>query len=277
MVPPADGAAPMDDAPLREAIARAASLVLQARYVIALTGAGISAESGIPTFRGKDGLWTRHGEPPMNQYQRFRSDPAAYWAAQRARRANPDALLHALAEAVPNDGHFALAELERLGIVRHTITQNVDDLHRLAGAAHLTEIHGNTAWVRCIDCEGRLPAADLQDERPVPRCPACGGILKTDAVMFGEPIPSTALRTGFAQAEQADCCLLVGTTAVVMPAAGFAYTVREQGGRLIEVNPEPTEISSACAVVIRAPAGEALPRLLAAVRERRAARPAGGS
>ncbi|MDE2640296.1 MAG: hypothetical protein OXI03_06905, partial [Chloroflexota bacterium] len=159
-------AAPPDLPPTAvDLIAAAAEILLDARYAIALTGAGISAESGIPTFRGKDGLWTKHGEPPLNQFDQFATDPAAWWRDLRRRREHPDEMTRAIAEAAPNDGHFALAELERLGVVRHVITQNVDDLHRRAGTQSLTEIHGNTNWMRCLGCYAHWP----REEFPVDR------------------------------------------------------------------------------------------------------------
>ena len=248
-----------------EALERAAAILLAARHAVALTGAGISAESGIPTYRGKDGLWTKNGEPPLNQFQQFAADPSAWWEQLRRRRERPDALAAALAEAAPNDGHFALAELERLGVLRHTITQNIDGLHGLAGTAALTEIHGNRGLLRCLDCHARRPFDEIPEEVP-PRCDACGGLLKTDTVMFGEAIPPDALRACQRQAAAADCMLLVGTTAVVSPAADFAWDVRSRGHPLIEVNLDPTVISQHCAVAIHAPAGEVISRIVDRVK-----------
>ncbi len=246
---------------LEAALEQVVALLKRARHCIALTGAGISAESGVPTYRGKDGLWTKTGDPPLNQYQRFLADPANYWETQRQRRENPDELFAALREAVPNDGHFSLVELERLGILQHTITQNIDNLHRLAGSKLLTEIHGNSHYTRCLECNARAPFDEIPEALP-PRCGACGGLLKSDTVMFGEPIPRDHLAVCFREAERADCLLLVGTTAVVTPAADFAWDIYRRGHPLIEINPEPTVISDRCTVTIRAPAGEALPRIV---------------
>lgn len=265
-------AAPPDLPPTAvDLIPAAAEILLGARYAIALTGAGISAESGIPTFRGKDGLWTKHGEPPLNQFDQFASDPAAWWRDLQRRRENPDEMTRAIAEAAPNDGHFALAELERLGVVRHVITQNVDGLHRVAGTQAITEIHGNRGFLRCLDCNSRRPFEAVPEALP-PRCDHCDGLVKTDTVMFGEPIPFDALRSCQEQAERADCMLLVGTTAVVSPAADFAWLVRSRGYPLIEVNLDPTVISDYCAVAIHAPAGEVMSRLRDQVKRGRQAR-----
>ncbi|MEE9277193.1 MAG: NAD-dependent protein deacylase [Dehalococcoidia bacterium] len=256
---------PHDADPHADAIARAAEILLRSRYCIALTGAGISAESGIPTFRGKDGLWTKQGEPPLNQYQQFQRDPATWWRGVKQRRENPDELAAALREAVPNDGHFAMSELERIGVLKHTITQNVDGLHRLAGSEQLTEIHGNTRMLRCTECNSRHPFEEVPEILP-PRCDHCGGMVKTDTVMFGEPIPRDALLACMEEAKRADCMLLVGTTAVVSPAADFAWEVRSGGNPLIEVNLDPTVISDHCEVAIHAQAGEIMPRIVDLVK-----------
>ena len=248
-----------------ELIERAAEILLQSRYAIALTGAGISAESGVPTFRGKDGLWTKHGEPPLNQFEQFAEDPAAWWQDLRRRREKPDELSRAIAGAAPNDGHFAVAELERIGVLQHVITQNVDGLHRQAGTEAITEIHGNRGYLRCLDCNRRHPFDELPEALP-PRCDACGGLVKTDTVMFGEAIPVDALRACRAESARADCMLLVGTTAVVSPAADFAWQIRSRGFPLIEVNLDPTVISGHCEVAIHAQAGEVMSRLVDRVK-----------
>ncbi len=170
--------------------------MLASRYVIALVGAGISVESGIPPFRGKGGLWTKHGEPAMDGYERFLADPAAHWRQMLARRASDDEFSQALREARPNAAHVALARLESMGVLRHTISQNIDNLHFEAGSIAVTEIHGNRTKVRCIDCGARWLWSDFIAEHPAltpdaggaPTCAQCGGVVKGDTVMFGEPI-----------------------------------------------------------------------------------------
>ena len=251
-------------------IDRAAEILGRARYAIALTGAGISAESGIPTFRGKDGLWTKHGEPPLNQFDQFSADPTAWWRDLRRRRENPDEMTRAIADAAPNDGHFAVAELERIGILKHVITQNVDGLHRAAGTQAITEIHGNRGFLRCLDCGSRHPFQDVPEDLP-PRCDHCGGLVKTDTVMFGEAIPRDAIESCARESERADCMLLVGTTALVSPAADFAWQIRSSGHPLVEVNLDPTVISDQCDVAIHAPAGEVMSRILDRVKRNLAA------
>jgi NAD-dependent deacetylase len=255
-----------------ELIDEAARMLAASKHTVALTGAGISKESGIPTFRGKDGLWTIRGEPPMNQYQEFHRDPKTWWLRRLEQRANPDDFAVSLRASEPNDGHYALAELESLGFVKHVITQNVDNLHRRAGQQSITEIHGNTHWMRCVGCHTRWPEdeVDIDLEDLPPRCPdpKCGGVIKGDGVMFGEPIPPDALDRCFAETNLADLFLLVGTSAVVYPAAHFPQLAYQRGVSLIEIDPQPTALSELAAVALRGPAGEVLPLLLRSLRER---------
>ena len=246
-------------------IARAAEVVAAARSVVALTGAGLSVESGIPPFRGKGGLWTRYGEPPMDGYQRFLRDPQRYWQ-ERLSPSAPwmTALAATLAAAKPNAGHLALAELERIGRLHALITQNIDDLHRQAGSRELLEIHGNHFLLRCVGCGARFAEADVAIDAAAlpPRCPRCDAIVKGDTVHFGEPIPPDVLRGCFEAVEQADCMLVAGTSATVYPAAEFPQEVWRRGGVVIEVNPEETELSAIAAHSLRGPGGALLERLL---------------
>lgn len=250
----------------RHSLDRAAQVLVSSRYVIALVGAGMSVESGIPPFRGAGGLWTKHGEPPMDGYRRFFDDPAAHWRTMLERRSSDDEFIRALNAAVPNDGHFALAELERLGVLRHTITQNVDNLHAEAGSVSVTEIHGNRTKVRCIECGRRQPFADIDTRVLPPRCPDCRSIMKSDTVMFGEPIPRDALERCQEEARRADCVLIAGTSATVVPAALYPEYVLNAGGSLVEVNTEPTPFTPRCAAVLRGPSGVLLPQLVERVR-----------
>jgi len=245
-----------------EAIEQAAKIIGKSVYVTALVGAGISVESGIRPYRGKGGLWTEKGEPPMDGFQRFLADPVAYWRARAERWADPES--RAIREARPNAAHRALVELEGKRILRHTISQNIDNLHRVAGQAHLTEIHGNFRWVRCIDCHRRWPGDEYAPEQLPPLCASCGGLVKSDVVDFGEPIPPAALAECDRAIRQTECMLLIGTTGMVYPAAGYAIDAYRLGATLIELNPEPTALSEYCEVVIRGPAGELLPVLVEA-------------
>lgn len=252
------------------AIITAARAIVAADYVIGLTGAGMSVESGIPPFRGPGGLWTKYGEPPMNGYEIFLADPKKAWE-ERIRRQD-DELWGPLRVARPNLGHRALAELEAMGVLKFLITQNVDDLHRQAGQTGLAEIHGNWKLVRCIECGARFRAEDIRIDTLPPPCPKCAGLLKSDTVAFGEPIPRDALAACVAHAARADLAIVAGTSATVYPAAGFALEVKRRGGVLIETNLYESEITPVCDVSLRGATGEILPRLVAAVGELRRAR-----
>lgn len=253
-----------------EAILGAARAILGANYVIALTGAGMSVESGIPPFRGPGGLWTKYGEPPMNGYQRFLADPKKGWEERIQRQ--DDELWRPLKVAEPNPGHRALAELEALGVLRFLITQNVDDLHRQAGHRGLAEIHGNWRLIRCIECNARFPAEEVSLDELPPSCPKCEGLLKSDTVAFGEPIPRDVLGECMDQSARADLVIVAGTSATVYPAAGFAIEVKQRGGTLVEANLYESEITRICDFSLRGPTGAVLPRLTAVVAELRKAK-----
>ena len=252
-------------------IERAGEAVAEASYVVALTGAGLSVESGIPPFRGPGGLWTKYGEPPMDGFSRFLADPAAAWR-ERLDPVEPWAvgLRDTLAQAKPNAGHRALAELEHDGVLRATITQNIDDLHGQAGSTSLLEIHGNHCWLRCLQCHERYApdAIEVDPDRLPPECPKCGGLVKGDTVHFGEPIPPRVLRRCGEETERADCMLVIGTTATVYPAAEFPFQVLRRGGSVIEINPYESELTPAATLSLRGPGGAVLERLLRAVRSR---------
>ncbi len=260
------------DAALDSAIEEAAERIASARHVVALTGAGLSVESGIPPFRGPGGLWEKYGEPPLDGYQRFLRDPAEAWR-ERLEPTEPWArgLKQTLERAKPNAGHEALAALEQAGHVAAVITQNIDDLHRQAGSRRLLEIHGNAKLLRCVDCTGRFAPESVAidpDSLP-PHCPQCGGLVKGDTVQFGEPIPEDVLAGCTEQAARADCMLVVGTSATVYPAAAFPLEVAARGGDLIEVNPFESDLTPVATLSLRGPAGAVASRL----RERIDARP----
>jgi NAD-dependent deacetylase len=157
--------------------------------------------------------------------------------------------------------------MERLGLLKHVITQNIDNLHAEAGSTLVTEIHGNRTKMRCVECVRRWPREEFTTDEMPPRCPDCGGLVKSDTVMFGEGIPRDAMESCFREAQRADAILLAGTSAVVIPAAELPLIVYRNGGKLVEVNPQETQLSELCAAVLRAPSGEALPRLVDRARE----------
>ncbi len=262
---------------LGESIRQAAALISRARYVVALSGAGLSAGSGIPTYRGAGGLWTQHGTPPLLSYQEFARDPAAWWQARLAAEYDPSHPIYQMKQAVdraiPNAGHLALAELERRGILRCVITQNVDNLHAEAGSRALLEIHGNRNRLRCLECGLRFPrdqfakylSAHPELVESPPLCGECGGVLKLDTVMFGEPIPPGTLQACRDEAERCDCMLLVGTSGTVNPAARLPLLAKERGATLIEFNPETTPLTRWCDLSLAGAADAILPQLLHSV------------
>ncbi len=240
-----------------DSLFRAGELIAAARHGIAFTGAGISAESGIQTYRGQGGLWNT-ADPKFASIEYFLSDPAGYWTGARERGAR-------LLAARPNLAHEALVELERLGHLEGVVTQNVDGLHELAGTRRLVELHGNGRTVVCLDCGASEPRASVQarlEREMPPRCRACGGRrLKPAAVFFGEQMPVRAVREAFDLAAACDLMLVVGSSLVVYPAAEVPLTALEAGAPLIIVNVEPTPYDDLAAVVIVGKAGEVLPEL----------------
>ncbi len=258
-------------------IARAARDLLDASYAIALTGAGMSTESGIPDFRGPSGIWTKDPAAERRAYQsydRFVLDPASWWKERLAARGTG----HGWADAEPNAGHYALAELEDLGIIKAVLTQNVDGLHVKAGSKQVLEYHGSILKLRCTSCGSRLPIDDFdldelaqQGELP-PRCPGCGGALKTDVVEFGEPIPSDVAMLSVDEARQCDLMLICGTSAVVYPFAALPALARERAGvTIIEVNAQPTPLTQQgiSDYLIRGQTGEVLPAIVSHVYDHR--------
>ena len=245
-------------------VKEAASIVMDSKYVTCLTGAGISVESGIRPFRGPGGLWTEKGEPPMDGYRRFLSDPKTYWE-NRMKDATEFGI--SILNAKPNLGHVALAELEKMGVLRCLITQNIDNLHLVAGSTKVLEIHGNSGYLRCTECSTKWRLDEFRLEEIPPKCPKCGGMVKSDTVMFGEPIPANVLQRCYEEAERSDCMIVAGTSATVSPAANLPIIVKRNKGRLLEFNIRRSEISSFCDVNVYAPSGVSLPMLVDEIKE----------
>jgi NAD-dependent protein deacetylase/lipoamidase len=241
---------------LARRIGEAADRVQRARAIAVLTGAGVSAESGVPTFRGEGGLWRQFRAEDLATPQAFARDPRLVWEWYDWRRQK-------IAACRPNPAHHALAQLEARAADFLLITQNIDDLHRKAGSRLLVELHGNIWRVRCPR-EGSV--ADLPDvplrEIP-PRC-ECGALLRPDIVWFGETLPDDALDRAFRAAEACDLFLVAGTSALVQPAASLPLVAKRHGATIVEVNPQPTPISPMVDLALPGKAGEMLPALLAA-------------
>ena len=242
----------------------AAELLSTARRGLALTGAGVSAESGIPTFRGDGGLWTKYDPVKVASIDYFMSDPSAYWKVSKARG-------RVALAARPNPGHHALAALEAGGHLVAVATQNTDGLHQDSGSRRVIELHGSGRTVQCLDCGNREPRSEVQARLEVempPRCSVCGGIfLKPTVVLFGEPMPHAAVQEAFALAREADVMLVVGSSLVVYPAADIPVAAVRSGASLIVINAEPTPVDEFAAVVIRGKSGEVLPQILRLIGE----------
>lgn len=245
------------------AVEAAARLLDRARHAVALTGAGVSTESGLPDFRSPGGLWA--GVDPMTvaSLSAFQRAPQAFYAFYRRR-------LALLRDARPNPAHLALARLEAAGRLRAVITQNVDGLHQAAGSRRVLELHGSLHRAACATCGARRPIAELEAalaRGALPVCPACGGLLRPDVVLFEELLPADVYAEAEALCRRADVLLVVGSSLQVTPAASLPEVTLEAGGRLIIVNQEPTPLDHA-ALVLRGRAGTILPpladRLLAA-------------
>ena len=242
-------------------LGEAAALFRGARCAVALTGAGLSTESGLPDFRSPGGLWA--GVDPMRvaSLTAFRDRPEDFYAFYRKR-------LSLLRHAVPNPAHLALARLERIGRLQAVITQNVDGLHHAAGSQRVLEVHGTLRRAACPDCGRRTDIAVLDEalaDGRVPRCETCGGAMKPDVVLFEELLPLDVFAEAEALCRRADLLLVVGSSLQVTPVAYLPQTVLDSGGRLIIVNHESTPFDPDAAVLIRSSAGMALPDLVALV------------
>lgn len=239
------------------AIDRAADRIARARHLAVLTGAGVSAESGLPTFRGTDGLWRGRDPISLATPQAFEADPALVWEFYNWRR-------DLAGRAVPNPAHRALADLAERVPRLTLISQNVDRLHQRAGSRDVHELHGNLDEVRCIRC-GRTMDRTGVALPPLPSCDACGGLARPAVVWFGEPLPTDVWQSAEAAVSDADVLLIVGTSAVVYPAAGLIDRPHGSGRVLIEVNLQPTPVSGLVDIGLYGPAGSIVPQLVPAV------------
>ena len=243
----------------RENLEEARRLLGEARFIGVLTGAGVSAESGVPTFRGKDGLWRNFRAEELATPEAFARDPALVWEWYQWRRG-------LIREKEPNPAHLALVELEKRilegGGDFGLITQNVDGLHEKAGSKRVIPIHGNIWEVRCADPSCGWKKVDRGELEPLPRCPRCGGLARPGVVWFGEVLPGEALDEVERVLEGCDLFLVAGTSGVVQPAASFAWAAGRRGAKVIEVNLEPTPLTQTAHLAFHGPAGEILPALL---------------
>jgi len=248
-------------------IVTVAAWLRAARSVAVITGAGISAESGVPTFRGADGLWRSFRAEDLATPEAFKRDPELVWEWYRWRRER-------IADAQPNAGHHVLARFESRIPEFLLLTQNVDGLHARAGSRRLVELHGNIWRVRCtregtiFEDSGQCAVGGRQIEapaRPAAKCPACGALLRPDVVWFGESLDPAVIDRSLAAVESCDLLLLIGTSGVVYPVAGFPRIARRRGAKVVEINVETTPLSETAHAVLRGTAGTLLPALEAAL------------
>jgi NAD-dependent deacetylase len=249
-----------------EDVERLAQLIIESRKAIAFTGAGISTESGIPDFRSPGGIWSRY-DPEDFTIHKFLSGPAA-----RKTIWNMSIEGGLLAEAKPNLAHYAIAELHQMGKLDCVITQNIDNLHQKAGVPgdRVFELHGNMQWVVCLSCHRRFPMQEIlrkiEEGVEIPACPDCEGILKPDAVFFGEALPQETLREAIRRAQNCNLFIVIGSTLVIYPAAYIPTYAREAGAKLAIVNLTQTPFDQYAEVVIRGKAGEVMSEVTEKVR-----------
>jgi NAD-dependent deacetylase len=238
-----------------------AELIRQHSPCVALTGAGISTESGIPDFRSPTGLWARFDPLEYGSIEAFRADPLKVWSFYKPR-------VGMLTEAQPNPAHQALAELERLGLLEAVVTQNIDLLHERAGSRDVVEVHGSIRTATCPYCGEQVVLArvlELLAEADAPQCPACEAILKPDVVFFGELLPAAAIERATELARGARLLLVVGSALEVYPVAGLPSQTLQAGGKLAIVNRGPTPYDDEATVRVESSAGEVLPAVVSAL------------
>jgi NAD-dependent deacetylase len=249
-----------DKTPDDDILGQIAEILRQSDKAVALTGAGISVESGIPPFRGKGGLWSRYDPSEYADVDSFLKNPEKVWNMLAE-------LLDILGEAEPNPAHHALAELEYMGILKSVITQNVDSLHQAAGSKKVIELHGNNSTLKCMKCGNSFPARRYLDEMP-PRCD-CEFVLRPDVVFFGEQLPEKALLSAYELARTCDVMMVIGTSGLVVPAANLPYVALRNGAAVIEVNWEKTPLSNHISKYsILGKAGELLKEVVSIIKER---------
>ncbi len=234
----------------------------EAHTLVAFTGAGVSAESGIPTFRGNDGIWVKFKPEELANINAFMRNPELVWEWYKQRK-------RVMASVQPNRGHYALAAMQELFPECEIITQNIDNLHHRAGSTHVHELHGNIERNYCTKCGALYSNEEVLSTVGVPLCTKakCGGKIRPDVVWFGELLPEDEWKKAIRAAERADVFLSIGTSNVVHPAATIPLGAKQSGAYLVEINPEQTPLTGSADEFIPAPSGEVLPALLEQIRE----------
>ena len=243
---------------MEELIGQAAEIIVNSKFTMALTGAGISVESGIPDFRSADGLWAKFDPAEYASIHSFRAKPEMVWEMLRE-------MDKVVGQARPNKAHLGMGELEEMGYLHCIITQNIDNLHQMGGAKNVIEYHGNSSTLSCLWCGKRYKSEEKRDEYP-PRC-ECQKILKPDVVFFGEAIPEYALNRSFQLASSAQALMVVGTSAVVSPANTIPAIAKQNGAKIIEINTERTHLTDSLTdIFLQGGAGKVISDLVEAVK-----------
>lgn len=232
----------------------------KARHIAILTGAGVSAESGVKTYRDPDGLWAKLNPMELASIDGFLANPRVVWQWYKDR-------WELLQNIKPNPGHFAIAEMERIFPRITLITQNVDRLHQKAGSANVIELHGNLVENHCMDCKEPFSWDIEPPVKEIPRCKFCQGIIRPSVVWFGEMLPVSAIEEAERAALMCDIFFSIGTSAEVYPAASLPYTARRNGAYIVEVNPNTTTLTQYVNIRLDAPSGVALPLMLEQYRK----------
>ena len=238
------------------------SLLQRAESVCVLTGAGISAESGVATFRGPDGLWSKLKPEELANFDAFMRNPELVWEWYNYRKK----IIH---DVKPNPAHYALARFEELVKDFTLVTQNIDNLHFRAGSKRVLELHGNIERSYCINCQKFTKIIEITPEKLAPRCPSCGGLIRPDVVWFGEMLPEGIFEAAEEAASRCELFLTIGTSAVVYPAAGLPIAAHNEGAYVVEINTQPTELSRRVDETLIGKAGEILPQLSGILEEKR--------
>jgi NAD-dependent deacetylase len=241
---------------------RLRAALVSARRVVAFTGAGISAESGVPTFRSPNGIWAKFKPEELASMDGFLRNPDLVWEWYEGRKS-------LMAAVEPNAGHRALVRMEAFFAAFAIVTQNIDNLHARAGSSTVLELHGNIERNYCIRCRRFASPKELASGGGVPRCVSCGGMIRPDVVWFGEMLPQTIWDDAVEATRRCDVFLSIGTSAVVYPAASLPELALESGATVVEVNPEPTPLTGRAQEFLQGPAGEILPALAAFLERER--------
>ena len=236
-------------------IKKAAELITNSKYCIAFTGAGVSVESGIPPFRGETGIWNKY-DPNLLEISYFKVHPEESWKAIR------EIFYEFMGKAEPNKAHKVLADLEKQGILKAIVTQNIDNLHQSAGSMKVFEFHGNAKRMICLKCPYSQDVTETDLSKIPVLCPKCNGLMKPDFIFFGEGIPKIAYNGSITAARNADVCLIIGSTGEVMPAAMIPFEAKNAGAKIIEINPDKSQFTDQITDIwLKGKAGEIFEKL----------------